>query len=83
MHVLAVFGNGGGLFFMPRFTRLCKCPRVYSTYVCNPYHTGHIKRIDNYKQHTADLQLVALFFSHLAPVQLSGSQTQARLDGVV
>ena len=32
----------------------------------NPHHTGHI---ENFKQHTADLQLVALFLSHLVLVQ--------------
>ena len=41
---------------------------------------GHI---ENRKQHTADLQLVALFPSHLVLVQLFGSQTQAGLDGIV
>ena len=40
----------------------------------NPHHTGHI---ENYKQHTAGLQLVALFLSHLPFVQFFGSQTQA------
>ena len=40
----------------------------------NPHHTGHI---ENRKQHTADLQLVALFPSHLVLVQFFGSQTQA------
>ena len=41
----------------------------------NPHHTGHI---ENYKQHTADLQLVALFPSHLGLIQttiLRHSQT--------
>ena len=40
----------------------------------NPHYSGHI---ENYKQHTADLQAVALFFSCLVLVQLSGPQTQA------
>ena len=43
-------------------------------YLHNPHHTGHI---ENYKQHTADLQLVALFPSHLVLVHFFGSQTQA------
>ena len=33
--------------------------RVYNLH--NPHRTGHI---ENYKQHTADLQLMALFLSH-------------------
>ena len=53
-------------------TRLCKCPIVCN--LQNPHHTGHI---ENRKQHTADLQLVALFPSHLVLVQFFGSQTQA------
>ena len=40
----------------------------------NPHRTGHI---ENHKQHTADLQLVALFPSHLVLIQFFGSQTQA------
>ena len=42
--------------------------------MCNLHNPGHI---ENYKQHTADLQLVALFLSHLVLVQFFGSQTQA------
>ena len=38
------------------------------------YNTGHI---ENYKQHTDDLQLVALFPSHLALVPVR----KYRLDG--
>ena len=37
-------------------------------------YTGHF---ENHKQHTADLQLVALLPSHLVLVQFFGSQTQA------
>ena len=67
MHVLVVFGNGRGVF-----TRLCKV-RVCNLH--NPHHTGHI---ENHKQHTADLQLVALFHSHLVLVA-----HKHRLDGGV
>ena len=49
MHVLVVFGNGGGVL-LSTFTLLC-----------NPHHTG---RIEDYKQYTTDLQLLALFLSH-------------------
>ena len=38
----------------------------------NPHHTGHI---ENHKQHTADLQLVALFPSLLVLIQFFGSKT--------
>ena len=41
----------------------------------NPYRTGHI---ENYKQSTADLHLVALFLWNLVLVQFFGSQTKAR-----
>jgi len=44
----------------------------------NPHHTGHV---ENLKQHTADLQLVALFPLH--SVLVFGSQTQAGWWGVL
>ena len=56
MHVPVVFGNGGGLLFMSFYTGDYVNVRVCSLH--NPHHTGHI---ENYKQHTAGLQLVALF----------------------
>ena len=37
--------------------------------VCHLHHTSHM---ENHKQHTADLQLVALFPSHLVFVQFFG-----------
>ena len=45
----------------------------------NPHHTGHI---ENYKLHTVNLQLVALFPLLLALVQLFGSQTRAGWNGM-
>ena len=45
--------------------------RVYNLH--NPHHTGHI---ENRQQHTANLQLLALFPSHLVLVQFFGSKTQ-------
>ena len=54
MHVLVVFGNDGGLLFIPLHdyvnVRVCN--------LHNPHHTGHI---ENYKKHTANLPLVAFF----------------------
>ena len=47
--------------------------------VCGPHNPHHIDHFENYK-HTADLQLAALFRSHLVLVQFSGSH---RLDGGV
>ena len=44
---------------------------AFVIYITRTTQVTHIKRIENYKQHTTDLQLVALFFSHLVPVQLS------------
>ena len=44
--------------------------------VCNLHNLHHTGHIENHK-HTADLQLVALFPSHLVLVQFFGSQTQA------
>ena len=41
--------------------------RVYNLH--NPHHTG---LIENCKQHTGDLQLLALFPSHLVLVQFFG-----------
>ena len=45
--------------------------------VCNLHNPHQTGQIENHKQHTADLQLVALFPSHLVLVQFSGSETQA------
>ena len=42
-------------------------------YLHNAHRTGHF---ENYKQHTADLQLVAMFPCHVVLVQFFGSQTQ-------
>ena len=69
MHVLIVFRNGGGILFMSFYTIMYV--HVYNLH--NPHHTGHI---ENRKQHTAYLQLLALFISHLVLVQFFGSQTQ-------
>ena len=52
------------------------------TYVHDPHHTG-TGHTGNYKQHTADLRLVALFLSHLVLVQFFGSQTHAGWWGVL
>ena len=32
--------------------------------MCKPTHLHHTGHIENYKQHTADLQLVAFLFFH-------------------
>ena len=56
MHVLVVFGNGGGLLLCP-FTRLRVNVRVCNLH--NPHHTGHI---ENYKQHTAGLHIGGFVF---------------------
>ena len=45
--------------------------------VCNLHNLHHTDHIENHKQRAADLQLVALFPSHLLLVQFFGSQTQA------
>ena len=58
MHVIVMFGNGGGLLFMS-FLHDYVNVRVCNLH--NLHRTGHI---ENHKQHTADLQLVALFPSH-------------------
>ena len=55
MHVLVVFGNGVGLLFM---VFLHDYVNVHASNIHNPHRTGHI---ENYKQHTADFQLVVLF----------------------
>ena len=56
----------------------CLCPYDYvNVRVCNLHNLHHTGHIENHKQHTADLQLVALFPSHLVLVQFLGSQTQA------
>ena len=68
MHVLVVFGNGGGLLF--NYVILHDCVNVRACNLHNAHHTGHI---ENSKQHTADLQLVALFPPHVVLVQFSSS----------
>jgi len=55
VHVFVVFGNVGGLLFIS-FYKINVNVRVCNLH--NPHHTDHI---ENYKQHTVDLQLGALF----------------------
>lgn len=39
--------------------------------MCNPYNLNHTGHIENYKQHIADLQMVALSLSYLILIQFS------------
>ena len=50
------------------------CVNVCVRNLHNPHYTSHI---ENHKQHTSDLQLVALFPSQLVLVQFFGLETQA------
>ena len=58
MLILVVFVNGGGLLFMSFYTII-----TVNVCVCNLHSLHRMGHIGNYKQHTADLQLVALFLS--------------------
>ena len=63
MHVLVVFGNARQWRRIVVYVLLHDYVNVLVCILHNLHHTGHI---ENHKQHTADLQLVALFPSHLA-----------------
>ena len=65
MHGLVVFGNSGRLLSMSFYII------IINVRMCNPYNLNHTRHIENYKQHIADLQMVALSLSYLILIQFS------------
>ena len=71
VHVLVMFGNGGGQSVAHVLLHDCLNVRVCNLH--SLHHTGHI---GSYKLHTVNLPSVALLLSHSVLVQFSGWQTQ-------
>ena len=70
MHVLVMFGNGGGVLFMSFYT-------IVSMFACVTYIACITQVTLEVKLHTGYLQSVALLLSHSVLVQFFGWQTQA------